>query len=41
MGSNAFKLTMARRAIVRALEMALAGELTNTGEMALQAQEQP
>lgn len=40
MGSNAFKLTLARRAIVRALEMAHAGELTNTGEMALQAEEQ-
>lgn len=39
-GSNAFKLTMARRAIVRALEMARDGELTNTGEMALQPQEQ-
>lgn len=40
MGSNAFKLTMARRAIVRALEMARDGELTNTGEMALRAEEQ-
>ncbi len=40
MGSNAFKLTLARRAIVRALEMARDGELTNTGEMALHAQEQ-
>ncbi len=31
-GSNAFKIPMARRAVVRALEMAVAGELTNTGE---------
>ncbi|GAB2735158.1 xanthine dehydrogenase family protein subunit M [Melaminivora jejuensis] len=33
-GSNAFKLALARRAIVHALEMAQAGELTNTGELA-------
>jgi xanthine dehydrogenase YagS FAD-binding subunit len=29
---NAFKIPLARRAVVRALEMAAAGELTNTGE---------
>ncbi len=29
---NAYKIPLARRAIVRALEMAAAGELTNTGE---------
>lgn len=29
---NAFKIPMAQRAVVRALEMATAGELTNTGE---------
>ncbi|MDB5894087.1 MAG: yagS [Rhodoferax sp.] len=33
-GSNAFKIPMARRAIVRALEMAQQGVLTNTGELA-------
>lgn len=31
-GSNAFKITMARRAVVRALEMAAAGIASNTGE---------
>lgn len=30
--TNAYKIPLARRAIVRALEMAQAGELTNTGE---------
>jgi len=39
MGSNAFKLPLAQRAIVRALEMARDGELTNTGEMALQEEQ--
>ncbi|MDB5849016.1 MAG: yagS [Rhodoferax sp.] len=34
-GSNAFKIPMARRAVVRALQMALQGQLTNTGELAL------
>jgi xanthine dehydrogenase YagS FAD-binding subunit len=34
-GSNAFKIPMARRAVVRALEMALQGTLTNTGELAI------
>jgi xanthine dehydrogenase YagS FAD-binding subunit len=34
---NAFKIPMARRAIVRALEMAAAGILTNTGEDAASA----
>ncbi|WP_081501128.1 FAD binding domain-containing protein [Melaminivora alkalimesophila] len=33
-GTNAFKIPLARRAIVRALEMARDGELTNTGELA-------
>ncbi len=33
-GYNGFKIPLARRAIVRALEMARAGELTNTGELA-------
>ena len=31
-GSNAFKIPMARRAVVRALETALRGTVTNTGE---------
>ncbi|MET1114651.1 MAG: xanthine dehydrogenase family protein subunit M [Comamonas sp.] len=39
MGSNGFKLPLAQRAVVRALEMAHAGELTNTGEMALQEEQ--
>ena len=34
-GSNAFKIPMARRAVVRALEMARDGKLTNTGELSL------
>lgn len=38
-GSNAFKIAMARRAVVRALEMAGAGELTNTGEDAHRAED--
>ena len=38
-GSNAFKIPMARRAVVRALEMAVAGELTNTGEDAHRAED--
>lgn len=37
--SNAFKIPLARRAIVRALEMAAAGELTNTGEDAFRLME--
>ncbi len=32
-GDNQFKIELARRAIVRALEMARDGELTNTGEL--------
>ncbi|AVS75561.1 FAD binding domain-containing protein [Paracidovorax cattleyae] len=32
-GDNRFKIELARRAIVRALEMARDGELTNTGEL--------
>jgi xanthine dehydrogenase YagS FAD-binding subunit len=36
---NAFKIPLARRAIVRALEMAAAGELTNTGQDAFRMQE--
>ncbi len=32
-GDNGFKIVLARRAIVRALEMARDGELTNTGEL--------
>lgn len=36
--SNAFKLPLARRAIVRALQMALAGVVSNTGEDAAAAQ---
>jgi len=32
-GSNAFKIPMARRAVVRALEMAAQGTISNTGEM--------
>ncbi|WOI44114.1 xanthine dehydrogenase family protein subunit M [Acidovorax sp. BLS4] len=32
-GDNRFKIVLARRAIVRALEMARDGELTNTGEL--------
>lgn len=39
MGTNGFKVTLAQRAIVRALEMARDGELTNTGEMALETEE--
>lgn len=35
MGSNGFKIALAQRAIIRALEMARDGQLTNTGEMAL------
>lgn len=38
---NAFKLPMARRAVVRALQMAAAGVLTNTGQDAHQAPAQP
>ena len=34
-GGNAFKIPMARRAVVRALQMAAEGVLTNTGELAL------
>ncbi len=34
LGSNAFKIPMAHRAVVRALEMALQGTVTNTGEAA-------
>lgn len=40
MGSNSFKVALAERAVVRALEMARDGQLTNTGEMALQSKEQ-
>jgi xanthine dehydrogenase YagS FAD-binding subunit len=36
---NAFKIDLARRAIVRALEMARDGELSNTGEDAFRRQE--
>lgn len=36
---NRFKITLARRAVVRALEMASAGVLTNTGEDAHRAEE--
>ncbi|RZJ24298.1 MAG: xanthine dehydrogenase family protein subunit M [Haliea sp.] len=32
LGSNAFKINMAQRAVVRALETALAGTITNTGD---------
>ncbi|MDO9405361.1 MAG: xanthine dehydrogenase family protein subunit M [Polaromonas sp.] len=32
LGSNAFKIDMAQRAVVRALEVALQGTVTNTGE---------
>lgn len=32
-GNNRFKIELARRAVVRALEMARDGELTNTGEL--------
>ncbi len=38
---NAFKIPLARRAIVRALDMATAGELTNTGEDAFRQLETP
>jgi len=38
-GSNAFKIPMARCAVVRALEMAVAGELTNTGQDAHRAED--
>ena len=38
---NAFKIPLARRAVVRALEMAEAGIVTNTGEDARQAEDSP
>jgi xanthine dehydrogenase YagS FAD-binding subunit len=36
---NAFKIELARRAVVRALEMARDGEVSNTGEDAFRQQE--
>jgi xanthine dehydrogenase YagS FAD-binding subunit len=41
LGNNGFKIPMARRAVVRALEMARDGVLTNTGEDAQRAGVQP
>lgn len=38
---NSFKIALAERAIVRALEMAVAGVLSNTGEDAFSEEEQP